>query len=107
MPEDAAVCRWCEAEGLDPTPGHGVADADPLAWDGQGYLARRRRRISAPDGEGLRLLLAAVLADGEQLADVAIASRATEANKAASGKGNELEAITRPRPRPEEAPMTW
>lgn len=66
MSVDAVICRWCDVEGFDPTPGHETEDGDALAWDGRRYPAWRRRRISAPDPEGLRLLLVAVLEDTDE-----------------------------------------
>jgi hypothetical protein len=92
----AAVCRWCDAEGLDPTPDGEMPDEeDPFAWDGRRYPSRRRRRISAPDEEGLRRLLVAVLADCERLVDAGSCFEHAEPrlrNHSEQGKANGLSA---------------
>ncbi len=105
----AAVCRWCDAEGLDPTPETEMSDADPLAWDGRTYPSRRRRRISAPEDEGLRRLLVAVLAAGGQLGEPATGSSTKKQGGAGTagtppngGHAGQSASIAC-----ERAPMTW
>jgi hypothetical protein len=61
MPPGGGQCALCQLEGLDPKVLRRPNGAKSLRWDGRSYPSRRRRRIAAPDPDGLIALLTAIL----------------------------------------------
>jgi hypothetical protein len=61
MPLSARRCTLCRLEGLEPKVGRPTPDTTCLRWDQRSYPSRRRRRLAAPDPDGLIALLVAIL----------------------------------------------